>query len=183
MSRNDRLKSYEFECPCCKEQHKRLFEYFAAFKGKIGDNEPLENFRDVSMLERVQINDGIYENRSLPVGDSTFRCGNCHEYFKFDEIDSIPRKLEKQELVEAQKKFKPISIDYETAVMNAVATFDSLINQYGCTYDKRNEKIVIQNDKGKKFEFDFARQLYEAFYKNNPSFAVRNEDEFIKEYQ
>ena len=174
----DRLMSYKFNCPCCGEPHKRLFEYFAKFYGFIPDEVPLASVpNEKSMLERVVMDDGTYEGRSLPVGngESTFRCGNCFEYFKFDSRDFgvDPRPLVYTEKEQAKQKFKPITIIYRNAVMNALASFDSLINKFGCDYDEDTKELVVKNENGKEFRFDFAEQLVDVFYKNNPMFDMK----------
>ena len=109
----DRLMSYKFNCPCCGEPHKRLFEYFAKFYGMVPDDVPLASVHtEKTMIERVTMDDGTYEGRSLPVGsgESTFRCGNCNEFFKFDDYNVEPRRLSKKEEDLAKTKFKPMVI-------------------------------------------------------------------------
>ena len=49
----DRLMSYKFNCPCCGEPHKRLFEYFAKFYGMIPEDVPLDSVHtEKSMIEQ-----------------------------------------------------------------------------------------------------------------------------------
>ena len=57
--------------------------------------------------------------------------------------------------------------------MNALASFDSLINKFGCEYDEETKELVVRNENGKEFRFDFAEQLVDVFYKNNPMFDMK----------
>ena len=170
-----RLKSYDFKCPCCSEPHRRQFEYYAKFMGFIPEVEELPTDRDVTMLDRAVMHDeSTFENsRTMPVGDGVFRCGNCYEYFKFEDQESLPVKLSEQERVEAERNFKPIKIVKRNAVMNAVASFDSLLNACGCVYDEETNDIVITTKQGKQIKLNIAEQLYEAFYNGNPMFDVK----------
>ena len=172
--KNERLVSYKFGCPCCNEPHTRIFDYYAKFKGYIPEIEDLDKYKEVQMLERVVMNGEIYEERSLPAGDSTFRCGKCFEFFKFDDKTSKPRILTEEEKIKTKEKFKPIPIDKEVAVLNSVASFDHLINKYGCKYDVRTGNLVIIDDKNREITINIAEQLLDVFYRTNPNFEVRS---------
>ncbi len=173
---NKRLKSYDFKCPCCSEPHRRLFEYYGKYYGLIPEVEGIPEDKEVTLLERVVMHDETtFEgSRSIGIGDSVFRCGNCYEYFKFADTYSLPDKLTPSEKEEAEKKFKPITVLKNGAVMNAVASFDALINKCGCVYDENTNQIVIRDGKGREFRLDIADQLFEAFYGNNPMFDVKS---------
>lgn len=181
---NTRLRSYDFRCPCCEEPHRRLFEYYVKFAGVLPEDQDIPKDRDVTMIERVSMKDQtVYEDsRSISLGDSTFRCGKCHEFFKFNDKDySAPILLEGKEKDEAVKKFKPLVVVKRTAVMNSLASLVSLVNQYGCTYDEKENSLVVVDKDGKEFRFKIANQLFDAFYKENPMFDVKKDEQWAFE--
>ncbi len=171
---NKRLRSYNFKCPCCEQFHKREFEYIAKYHGFISEKENLSDFDDPSMIEWVSMDDGTYEGRSVRSGEeSVFRCGNCYEFFKFDDYEAEPRKLTENEERLAKYQFKPITIIKNNAVMNSVASFVTLVNKYGCSYDQETGDIIVKNEDGKEFKFNIAEQLFETLYAKNPMFDVK----------
>lgn len=178
-----RLKSYDFKCPCCSEPHRRQFDYLAKFMGFIPEVEPLPTDREVTMLDRAVMHDQtIYEgSRTMPIGDKVFRCGNCYEYFKFEDNESLPVKLSENEKQDVERKFKPITVVKRNAVMNAVASFDSLLNAQGCVFDEETNEIVIRTKQGKEIRLDIAEQLYHAFYDDNPMFDVKPHERWAYE--
>lgn len=172
-----RLRSYRFKCPCCEAKHERLFEYYAKFYGLLNEDEPFPTHVPVSMLERVVLESDTYESKSLSVSGegfkSTFRCGNCYEFFKFNDEFSDPVKLSYDETMEARGSFKPITLSYEKAVMNSVAIFDSIINKNGCAYDEDKKELVIFGERGKEYRMKIDEEFVKAFYGNNPMFYVQ----------
>ena len=176
-----RLKSYNFKCPCCSEPHTRLFEYYAKFRGMIPEDQPLPEGVEVNMLERVVMDNGTYEGRSVTAGDGIFRCGNCFEFFKFNDKISEPVGLTQAEQRTANFLFKPIKVTYYQAVMNSIATFDSLLNSTGCEYDEVSRKIIVKNKNGKEYRLDFADELVKAFYGNNPNFEIKHSNAWAYE--
>ena len=178
---NNRLRSYDFRCPCCEEPHRRLFEYYVKFAGMLPEDQEIPKDREVSMIERVTMKDQtVYEDsRSITLGDSTFRCGKCHEFFKFNGTDySAPILLSGKEKDDAVKKFKPLKIVKRTAVMNSLASLVSLVNQYGCTYDEKDNSLVVVDKDGKEFRFKIVSELFDAFYKDNPMFDVKKDEQW-----
>lgn len=176
-----RLRSYDFKCPCCSEPHRRKFEYFAKFMGAIPEDQELPTDREVSMIEMAQMKDQtVFENsRSLPVGNSTFRCGKCHEFFQFADTDfSPPVLLSGKERENAMKNFKPITVVKRNAVMNSLGSLVGLLNQYGCVYDENDKTIVITDKAGKEYRLPIAEQLFDAFYKDNPMFDVKKHEKW-----
>ena len=179
-----RLRSYDFKCPCCSEPHKRLFEYYAKFMGAIPEGEELPTDREVSMIEMASMKDQtVFENsRSVAVGNSTFRCGKCHEFFKFNDTNFAPPvMLTGKERDDAIKKFKPITVIRRAAILNSLGSLVSLLNQYGCVYDEVTNMIVIRDGRGAEYRIDIADQLYDAFYKDNPMFDVKKNDQWAFE--
>ena len=174
---NTRLRSYRFRCPCCEAKHQRLFEYYAKFHGLIKEDEPFPTHVPVSMLERVVLEGNTYESKSLSVpGDefkSTFRCGNCFEFFKFNDDVSDPVKLSYDEQFEARGHFRPIELTYEKAVLNSVAIFDSIINKNGCAFDEDSKELVIYGERGKEYRMKIDEEFVKAFYADNPMFYVK----------
>ncbi len=171
----EKLRSYDFNCPCCKQPHRRLFDYFQKYHGAVAEDVVLTDDMDIQMLERSVMDDGTYEGRTLTIGNSTFRCGNCHEYFKFydNEFESPPVRLSENEKRFAETRFKPITIIKDNAIMNAVASFDSLVNRFGCSFDSEDGSIVILNEQGKEFRFKIADELMRVLYEGNPTFDVK----------
>ena len=173
-----RLKSYDFQCPCCLEPHKRLFEYYAKFHGEIPEGEEFPKDADISMIQRAVMHDQTtFEgSRTIAVDKGVFRCGNCYEYFKFNDETSEPIKLGPEESKSFDKGFKPIIVLKKNAMMNAMASLDGLLNTYGCEYDENTNEIVISYGRGKEIRLDIANQLFEAFYKDNPMFDVKESE-------
>jgi len=170
-----RLRSYEFRCPCCSEPHRREFKYFARFMGEIPEEDELPKDREVTMVEMAVMKDQTVfeESRSMSLGDSVFRCGKCHEFFKFLDPTSNPSKLQPDERKVAENKFKPITVVKRNAVLNSIGSLVSLLNKYGCIYDEDTNSIVIRDENGKEYDFAIADQLFNAFYGNNPMFDVK----------
>ena len=178
---NARLRSYDFKCPCCSEPHTRLFEYYQKFRGLVPEDEEISSDREVSMLERVSMKDQTVfeESRSIGMGDSVFRCGKCHEFFKFNGTDFVdPELIVGAEKEKIEQEFNPIVIVKRNAVMNSVASFVSLVEKYGCTYDEKEEALVIRDENGKEYKLPIARQLFDTFYKDNPMFNVKKSEQW-----
>ena len=174
-TQKNRLKSYQFNCPCCNEKHTRLFEYYAKFYGYIPEDVDIESVpNEKQMIERVVINDGVDTKRSMTVGDGIFRCGNCYEFFKFNDKESQPTRILEKDKNYALFKFKPIVMMKEDAVMNSVAAFDTMINNNGCEYEAETGSIVIRGNNGEVFKIGIAEQLFEAFYGKNPMFEIKD---------
>lgn len=172
MKDSERLRSYPFKCPCCEKQHKRVFEYMAKFRGFIPEEESLEQYSEVSMLERAVMPESD-EKRSIKVeNEPIFRCGNCFEFFRFDDNVSEPRRLNEVEKRYAKAMFKPVDIPYERAAMNSVAFFDQLINKRGCSVDYCTGEIVLYGEDGETYRLDIGKELVKAFY-DNPNFKVK----------
>lgn len=170
MENLKRLQSYYFECPCCNSTQKRLFEYYAKFHGFIDEKEKFEDFKDPSLLERIVI-DGADERRTIKIeGEPIYRCGVCYEYFKFDDNFSPPRELTEPEKIDANIRFRPVSVTPDVAVMNSVAFFDKLLNENGCSINPNGE-VEIHGNNGAIYTFDIADALVNAFY-NNPNMVV-----------
>ena len=183
-TQKDRLKSYQFNCPCCNEKHTRLFEYYAKFYGFIPEDRDIETVpNEKYMLERVVIDGGVETKRSMTVGDGVFRCGNCFEFFKFEDKTSQPIRILEKDKNLALTKFKPIVMLKEDAVMNSVAAFDSMINVNGCEYEAETGSIVIHGNDGKVFKFNIAEQLFQTFYGNNPMFDIKDNSKWGLEAQ
>ena len=180
---NDRLKSYFFNCPCCNQTHIRLFEYYAKFYGQIPDNIPLSNFKDVSMIERVVMDEENFAGRSVGVGDSIFRCGNCNEFFKFEDSISYPKRLNNDELRYANMKFKPITMLRENAMKNAFDMLVKLTQNRGYQVDAESGEICFLDGNGREYKFKIGEELIDTFYGNNKNFKVQPYDlagEYIK---
>ena len=176
---NARLRSYDFKCPCCSEPHRRLFEYYGKFMGAIPEDQELPADREVSMLEIASMKDQtVFENsRSMSVGNSTFRCGKCHEFFRFPDTNfSAPMLLVGKEKEDAIKNFKPITIVKRAAVMNALGSLVGLLNQNGCVFDEETNEIVIRDGRGAEYRLQIADQLFNTFYKDNPMFDVKERE-------
>lgn len=170
MENMKRLQSYYFECPCCKTNQKRLFEYYAKFHGFIKEEEQLEDFRDPYLIERVVIDDADERKTVKIEGEPVYRCGVCFEFIKFDDNVSQPRALTNLEQTGAITKFKPVVVSPDVAIMNSVAYFDKLLNKNGCSVNPEG-KIVINSDNGLVYTFDIASALVDAFY-SNPNMQV-----------
>ncbi len=179
----ERLKSYHFNCPCCFQDHKRIFEYYAKYRGFISEEEPLPENEELTIIQRAIMDRDTLEGRSIPIGDGVFRCGNCYEFFKFVDNSSQPRELTQTEKTEAMQNFRPLVITKEQAIMNAVASLDLLLNKYGCYYNQETQSIVINTDSGSQFSFNIAEQLLDVFYKNNPIFDIKSSDYWAFEHK
>ena len=152
--------------------------------GLIPEDVDIPKDREVSMLERVSMKDQtVYEeSRSVSLGDSTFKCGKCHEYFKFIDTDSLaPILIRGKQKEELEKKFKPLIIVKKNAVMNSVASLVSLIEQYGCSYDENDESLVIIDKNGKEYRLAIANELFNTFYMDNPMFSVKKHEKWAFE--
>ncbi len=168
-----RLQSYYFNCPCCTQPHARLFEYYAKFHGYIDEKDPLENYPDASLYERVVMDEENYAGKTLSLGESTFRCGNCYEFFKFDDYVSEPFKLSPTEAEEAKTKFKPITMYKYDAIKNAFEMLKRLSDNRGYRINDLTGEITIVDGNGREYVFNFGNELIDAFYQGNPNFAVR----------
>lgn len=169
----NRKKSYSFNCPCCSQPHTRRFDYYAKFRGFINENESIADVNGAYVYESAVVDNGIFEEKTLSVGDGIYRCGNCFEFFKFTDDESAPVRLNDKEKQVAKSKFKPINIVYDKAVMNSVASFFSLLENYGCEFDWDKNEIVISGAGGKEYRFNFADKFVEAFYGKNPMFDIK----------
>ena len=172
----ERLKSYKFNCPCCKQGHNRLFEYYAKFYGPIPENQDLEQFKDIQLIERVVSDEPSIQGNSIGAGDSTFRCSNCYEFFKFDGSTGDPRQLFGFDKKIVEERFEPIPLTYEQAVMNSLAMLDELLNKNGCVFDERTGEILITRQDGKEYSFGFADSLVKSFYGENKNYEIRGFD-------
>ena len=179
---SDRLHSYFFNCPCCNQTHLRLFEYYAKFYGLIPDNVPLSHFKtDVSMLERVVMDEENFAGRSVGIGESTFRCGNCNEFFKFDDYISEPKKLNEDEKRYANCKFKPITMLRENAIKNAFEMLVKLTHNRGYQINAETGEISFKDGNGKEYKFKIGEELISTFYGDNKNFKVQPYD-LVSEY-
>ena len=163
-----------FNCPCCTQPHARLFEYYAKFRGFIPENEPLSKYPDASMLERVVMDEENFAGRSLSLGESVFRCGNCFEYFKFDDYISEPVKLLEDEKAYVNSRFKPVSLYKNDAIKNAFEMLKKLTSNYDYQIDEYTGEISFADANGKRYSFNIGNQLVDGFFKDNPNFEIKD---------
>lgn len=172
-----RLHSYYFECPCCNQLHARLFDYYAKFYGYIPEDVPLSSVHtEVSMIERVAMDEDNFAGRSVGLGDSTFRCGNCNEFFKFYDTKSNAVALTQEEKQVALAKFKPITMLRETAIKNAFDMLVKLTANRGYQVDAETGEICFLDGNGKEYKFKIAEELIDTFYGDNANFKVQPYD-------
>ncbi len=170
----NRLHSYFFNCPCCDQLYLRSFEYYAKFYGFIPEDVPLSSVHnEVSVYERVVLDEDNYVGRSVGVGDSTFRCGKCNEFFKFNDTVSQPVKLTVEEKEIAYSKFKPITMLRETAIKNAFDMLVKMTANRGYHIDAEKGEISFVDASGKEYSFKIAEELINTFYADNANFKVQ----------
>lgn len=169
-----RLHSYIFNCPCCSQPHARLFEYYAKFRGLIPENEPLKNYPDATMIERVVMDEENFAGRSLSIGESVFRCGNCYEFFKFDDHYSEPTTLTVEEKECVQSKFRPVSMFRVDAIKNAFDMLKKLTYNNGYQINEFTGEISFNDANGRKYTFKIGDALVDGFFKDNPNFEIKD---------
>ncbi len=172
MSQN-RLHSYYFNCPCCTQPHARLFEYYAKFRGMIPENEPITPEMNATVMERVVMDEDRFVGRSTSLGDSVFRCGNCFEFFKFEDTVSDPVKLSKDEEEIAISKFKPIPLYKSDAIKFALDMFKKISTNDGYSINEETGEISIFDGNGREYCFKIADELVNGMLKNNPNFEIK----------